>query len=336
MSNIQIARVAAAIVAASVLAARADEPKGPPQSLPAYDHIVIVVEENKDFDEIIGQEKAAPYINTLASEGANLTHMFGEEHESQGNYFWLFSGNDQGVGHDDQVPATLIEASNLGGELIKKGLSFKGYSESLPAIGSTVPVAPANCSHTHNCIYGRKHVPWISFADVPDGPDASTSSNLRWPDFPANFADLPTVAFVIPNMAHDMHNGSVAKSVPAGDTWLKDNLGAYCQWAKLHNSLLIVTFDESDDKEAGPGFTDPAADPNKDQASKDLQNRIATIFVGAHVKAGFARDKGATHVNVLRTIEAMYGLPKSGAQQDNAARAGIDDLPITDIFDIGK
>jgi len=41
----------------------------------------------------------------------------------------------------------------------------------------------------------------------------------------------------------------------------------------------------------------------------------------------------ATHVNVLRTIEAMYGLPKSGAQQINAARAGAGDDAIADIFE---
>jgi hypothetical protein len=39
-------------------------------------------------------------------------------------------------------------------------------------------------------------------------------------------------------------------------------------------------------------------------------------------------------VNILRTIEAMYGLPKSGAQQPNAAGAGIgDDTIVSDIFE---
>ena len=38
-------------------------------------------------------------------------------------------------------------------------------------------------------------------------------------------------------------------------------------------------------------------------------------------------------MNILRTIEAMYGLPKSGAQQPNAAGIGIaDDTIITDVF----
>src|SRR5215472_6579096 len=47
-------------------------------SLPRYDHIVIVVEENKDYEEIISN-KDVPFLNRLAKEGASLTQMFAEE-----------------------------------------------------------------------------------------------------------------------------------------------------------------------------------------------------------------------------------------------------------------
>jgi hypothetical protein len=70
-----------------------------------------------------------------------------------------------------------------------------------------------------------------------------------------------------------------------------------------------------------------------DELLHDLQNRILTIFAGAHIKPGvYSEGKGVTHVNLLRTIEAMYGLPKSGAQQPNAAGAGISDETIVRIF----
>jgi hypothetical protein len=62
-----------------------------PAGLPVYDHVLIVVEENKDYEQIVGNP-AAPYLNRLAAEGALLTRMFGEEHNSEGNYFWLFIG----------------------------------------------------------------------------------------------------------------------------------------------------------------------------------------------------------------------------------------------------
>jgi hypothetical protein len=48
----------------------------------------------------------------------------------------------------------------------------------------------------------------------------------------------------------------------------------------------------------------------------------------------YAEGDGMTHVNILRTIEAMYGLSKSGAQQVNAARAGIsDDATVINVFE---
>lgn len=292
-----------------------------PAGLPVYDHIVIVVEENKDFDEIIGSTDA-PYINSLASQGASFTAMYGEEHHSQGNYFWLLSGSNQNVGFDDTIPTSSnnpsypFQASNLAQQLIAAGLSFKGYSDALPSIGYQED-AQGN--------YARKHVPWISFANIPDGTTVATSSNLRFLDFPTSYSDLPTVSFVIPDLIDDMHSASVQD----GDTWLQQNLRNYVQWAQANNSLLIVTFDEDNDTSGYTGLTDPASSDNS------MQNRIATIFVGAHVKPGqYAEGNGITHVNILRTLEAMYGLGTSGAQQPNAVKAGItDSYIITDVFE---
>ena len=178
-----------------------------PDGLPVYDHIVIVVEENKDWADIIGNDDT-PYINDiLKEEGALFTNSFGLEHHSQGNYFWLFSGDNQGVGFDDKVPGPgtpgyPFETANLGAALIGKGLSFKGYAESLPTIGATLANTVDN---TGTSIYARKHVPWISFANVPNGTTVETSSNLRFADFPSDYSELPTVAFVIPNLENDMH-----------------------------------------------------------------------------------------------------------------------------------
>ena len=101
-----------------------------PPTLPIYDHIVIVVEENKDFEQILGGRFDAPYIGKLATEGATFERMFAEEHFSQGNYFWLFSGSNQNVGFLDQVPSKAshpdypFKSSNLGEQLIRKGLSL--------------------------------------------------------------------------------------------------------------------------------------------------------------------------------------------------------------------
>jgi len=314
-----------------------------PAGLPVYDHIVVVVEENKSYSEIIGNP-VAPYINNvLRKEGASFTQMYAEEHPSQGNYFWIFSGDNQGTGFSNRIPSQEnnpdypFESINLGEQLIKKGLSFKGYAESLPEIGFTGDKAA-------NGLYARKHVPWISFANVPNGSSAALSSNLRFADFPADpsrYHSLPTVAMVVPNQDNDMHNGPKTESIQAGDRWLKENLDTYYQWAKNNNSLLIVTFDESSLKRSYAGLTDPRLDQQSCAAQSRnveecdaLQNRIVTIFAGAHIMPGdYPEGQGITHVNILRTIEAMYGLSKAGAQQPNAAAIGItDNSIITDVF----
>jgi acid phosphatase len=268
--------------------------------------------------------------------------MFAEEHNSQGNYFWLFSGSNQTVGFTDTVPSERnhphypFTGPNLAQALIARGLSFKGYAEDLRAIGSTV----VRVDKDGVMIYGRKHVPWISFANVPNGNTVQTSSNLRFEDFPTDprlLSTLPTVAVVIPNLENDMHNGNPLRSIPVGDNWLKTHLDPYYQWAKCHNSLLIVTFDESDNKTNYLGLTNPFVRPT-DPFQRDLQNRIPTLFAGAHIKPGeYPECPGLTHVNILRTLEAMYGLPKAGAQQPNAAGGGIrDDFIITDVFMKGR
>lgn len=291
------------------------------RDLPVYDHIVIIVEENKNYEQIVGS-KSAPYINDiLKKEGATLTRMYAEEHHSEGNYFWLFSGSNQHVGFSDVVPSNEFKTTNLGEQLIRARHSFKGYAEGLPAIGSTV---------VRQDLYVRKHIPYISFSNVPNGKTVADSSNLRFPDdFPADYSSLPTVSFVTPNSVNDMHDGSIPASVTAGDTWLRDHIDSYYQWAKQHNSLLILTFDEDDTFTISGGMTNPG-DKNESK-----RNRIATILAGAHIKAGeYAEGKGVNHVSVLRTLEAMYKLNRSGDQAWNALKAGIaDDFTIKDIFD---
>ena len=128
-----------------------------PADLPVYNHIVIVVEENKDYEEIIGNGKASYINNVLKKEGASFVRMYGEEHFSQGNYFWMFSGDNQTIGFNDQVPSEEnnpkypFKTANLGSQLIAKGLSFKGYSESLPEIGFTGDKASAGLLCEKTC-----------------------------------------------------------------------------------------------------------------------------------------------------------------------------------------
>jgi uncharacterized membrane protein len=188
------------------------------------DHVVIVMEENHSFASIIGSS-SAPYINSLAQQGALFTQSFGVEHPSQPNYLDLFSGSNQGV-TDDSCPHT-FSTENLASELAAAGQTFTGFSEDLPSAGSTVCTSGA---------YAEKHTPWVNFTNVPAG------SNQPFTSFPTDFTNLPTVSIVDPNLNDDMHDGTIAQ----GDTWLQQHINSYVQFAQTHNSLLIVTWDEDD------------------------------------------------------------------------------------------
>ena len=211
--------------------------------VPRPDHVVIVIEENHSYSEIIGSS-AAPYINSLAAQGALFTQSHATTHPSQPNYLHLFSGSNQGV-TDDSCPHSFSTA-NLGQYLLDASLTFAGYSEDLPSVGSPVCTSGA---------YARKHAPWVNFTNIP------TTTNLPFSYFPSDYTTLPIVSFVIPNLNNDMHDGTIQQ----GDTWLQQHLSGYVQWAMTHNSVLIITFDEDDSSQG---------------------NRIATIFVGQMVVPG--------------------------------------------------
>jgi hypothetical protein len=235
--------------------------------LATYDHVVLVIEENHTESEIVGCA-CAPFINnTLIAGGALMTNYTAITHPSEPNYFALYAGDTFGVTDDlnhteaDPTLATILQAA---------ARSFTGYIET---------ASP------------RKHNPWESF---PEGTSVEKDFSL----FPSDFTTLPTVAFVIPDLNDDMHDGTIQQ----GDTWLQNNISAYATWAKTHNSLLITTWDEDDSSGT---------------------NKVATIFNGARVIQGsFAT--AANHYNLLSTIAKAAGV--KGPR--NAGTAA----PITAIF----
>ena len=239
-------------------------------TVPTPAHVIIVIEENRSQTNIIGN-KAAPFINQLAADGAMMAQSFAELHPSEPNYYALFAGNTLVTAN--VCPVNGGNKPNLGSQLLGAGYTFAGFAESLPEVGS-----PA-CSTGK---YARKHVPWASFTNIP------SSRSLPFSAFPApaNYAGLPTVSLVIPNLDNDMHDGSITQ----GDTWLYQNLSQYASWARANNSLLILTWDEDDNTP---------------------RNQIPTVFYGANVKPG-TYNEPISHYNVLSTLEEMYGLPKLG------------------------
>ena len=247
-------------------------------AVPSPDHVVVVVMENHAYSQVIGSS-SAPYINnTLKAGGANLTQSHAITHPSQPNYYALFSGSTQGVTDDSCVKPGFSSAANLGSEVIAAGKTWGSYNETLPSQGSTT------CKSGN---YAQKHNPWFGFSNVP------TNTAKTFAQFPTDYSTLPKMSFVVPNLCSDMHDCSVS----TGDTWIKNNLGAYATWAKTHNSLLVVTFDE-DNRLSG--------------------NRIPTVLYGQPVTPGASSSTTYNHYDLLRTLEDTQGL---STHAGNAASA---------------
>jgi len=186
---------------------------------PSYAHVVVVVFENRAFEQISGAAEA-PTFNRLAKGGALFTNARAVAHPSEPNYLALFSGSTQGVKDDADHR---FDRPNLARSLAAAGKTFAGFIEQ----GSP-----------------SKHDPWRSFAGAEGFERPMTA-------FPADFSALPAVSFVIPNLRNDMHDGPIA----GGDAWLDAKLGPYAAWALAHDSLLIVTFDEDDGRHDNHVFT---------------------------------------------------------------------------------
>jgi acid phosphatase len=266
--------------------------------LPRPDHVVVVVEEDHSYDQILGastvappadpalwtwippQLTQAPYIQQLASLGASFTNAHSVGHKNQTDYQALLSGLPAQANPDK--PLTDPNAPNLASELIAANMTFGGYSESLPATGY---------SGGDVGLYTQVHNPWVELHNIP------ATDNLPFSQFPKDYAKLPTVSFVVPNNAGNMHGGLISTA----DDWLNHNLSGYADWALKHNSLLIVTWDESHTK----------------------SNSIPTLFFGPMVESGKIATS-ITQLNILRTLEDMYGLTPTG----NAANVA----PITQAF----
>jgi hypothetical protein len=213
--------------------------------VPRADHVVLVILENKEYNAIIGNSQA-PYINSLANQGALMTSSYGVEHPSEPNYLDLFAGRDFGVLFD---PCCLsLTAPNLGSELFAAGDTFLSYSESMAYPGFT----GANSGGAKG--YYRNGNPGMQFTNI-----TPTDNQPFQGYFPTDFTQLPTFSYVVPNEADSGHSGSIATM----DAWLKTNLDPYVQWAKTNNSVMILQWDE------GYPF-----------------NHIPTIFVGGPIKQG--------------------------------------------------
>jgi len=232
-----------------------------------------------------------------------------------------------GVANNNVPDAWLpFTSPNLGAAILQSGGTFLSFSESLPYpswnCGTDSSMAPCNLAVAVSDDYRRKHNPTVNWTDqISPTSDRGRQGDLAHHVMPVSvnlafeptkdptlkqsfrgfnkdahgkpltFEHLPDVSIVVPNEQHDAHSNTAK----VADDWLRQNLGAYAEWAKAHNSLLIITFDE-----------DGTTDTSRGDGYMTGTHRIPTIFYGAGVKQGSVEQR-IDHLNVLATVLWLHG-----------------------------
>ena len=262
------------------------------------DHIVVIVMENKNYGEIVGNPAAGFINHTIARNSISLTDM----HESVvrpslPNYVWMSAGRTCGAKSDDDWGRTCTSVFD---QLLAAGIPWHVYAEDYPGDETRCSHVAYSDSAPFNH-YARKHDPALLFSSTSSGggcrfhvarfPKRDTVNAVEGPK--ANFTGVTLDPFtvVIPNLCHDMHNskqecGGSGGGIAAGDRWLSKN------WADLVSAagpggVVILTWDE-DGGSVGS---------------------IPTFIAGAGITAKGSRDHTYfSHSSTLRAIEDAFGL----------------------------
>jgi acid phosphatase len=219
-------------------------------------HVVLVVEENHSYSQVIGSP-SMPYLNSLANTYGLLTNYYANTHPSIGNYFMLTVG--QIVTNDSNFAGT-YSGNNIVRCMLLAGKTWKVYAEGLPYAGYIGGDTGA---------YLKRHNPFAYITDVRNS-SVQKLNIVPFTQFQTDLDnnDLPNYSYVVPNKYNDAHDGTLYTA----DTWLKSMATALFANSEFKKGgILIVTFDESVKSDTAYGG-----------------GHIATVFAGPNaLKARF-------------------------------------------------
>ena len=259
-------------------------------TVPAFDHIFVIIMENHSASQIIGSADA-PFINELAASYGLAANYTAISHPSLPNYLALTGGSTFGLSTD--CTGCFQNAPNIAVDRVAaSGRAWRAYMESMPSpafVGDAYP-------------YMQKHDPFVYYDNIRTDP-AQFANVVPYTQLASDLSALastPSYGWITPNMTDDMHDGTVAQ----GDSWLSSAVPAVlsCDAFTQRRSLLLITWDENDDS-AG--------------------NEVATLVIASGVPAGFKSQIPYDHYSLLRTIETAWGLAPLTAN-DAAATAMCD------------
>jgi hypothetical protein len=297
------------------------------KAIPRYEHIFVIIAENKAYEQIIGSPNA-PHLNQLAKTYGSATQFYGEVHPSEANYVAMLGGSTFGI-HDDDAyycyAASLkpfcgnrkaagyanhtIEQPSLVDQLQQHKLSWKGYFEDLPEPGSAAVIAPSKMRP----LYASKHNGFMNFKRVQDDPDRAQKI-VALPQLTTDLKSgkVPNYSHIILNQCQEMHGLSECPNTPdlirTGDDRIAQvvqQIMSSSTWSAASNSAIVITWDEDSGKTSGQqgccGY-----DPHS--AANFGGGHIATIVITNHGRQHVTDSTPYNHYSLLRTTEDAFGI----------------------------
>jgi len=251
-----------------------------------FNHVFVVVEENRNYEQVIGNPEM-PYLNGLAAQYGLATEYYAVTHPSIGNYFMLTVGNV--VTNSDSFSDTVTD-DNIVRQLIAAGRTWKSYAEDLPSVGYTGGDVGS---------YARRHNVFALLSDVRT--PAQAPNLVPFSQFAGDLAEntVPNFAYLVPNLCNDGHDCPSS----AVDAWLQTNIGPLIASSQFQrDGLLIITYDEGpdDDRRHGGG-------------------RVAWVAVSGRSKRGYRSSTFFQHQSTLRLAAQALGVVAFPNQAATAA-----------------
>jgi hypothetical protein len=284
---------------------------GADPSVPALDHMFVIVEENHGFSDVIGNP-AAPNLNSLANKFGVATQYFGVAHPSEPNYVALLGGNFFGIADDNPYWLNRVDKPSLISQLDQAGISWKAYLQGSPHPGYQGICYPAKCNGAPDTdpLYVSKHDAIQNFATSLNPTDWSRQVPIERLSNDLTSGQMPRFNYVIPDECHDMHgdppycidggnpfDAQDQRLVTIGDQYLGQLVSAITSaafWSQGNNAIAIV-FDEGDDN---AGCCDAPTGGGQ----------VAAVVVTSHGPRKLADATPYNHYSLLSTIQHAFGL----------------------------
>ena len=250
--------------------------------------------ENHDENDVWGTS-STPYTTAFVQANARAADYHAITHPSLPNYLDMYGGGNYGITNDCSPSSSCrISARHLADNLEAAGLRWKGYFENMPA----------PCSTSDSSGYIAHHNPFIYFDDVRTDALRCATHVVNYSALAADLATTattPNFAFIVPNNCNNTHDCSIG----TGDTWLSKNLPPILDSpaCTTQRCLLVLTWDEDSGSQA---------------------NHVLTVFAGSAARTGYVSNATYDHFDLLRTVEALFGVPTQTA--NDAAAKPMSDL----------